>query len=359
VNILGRTVTPPPSCDRRLQRLCYPLGDCPPGTVLDFQWEGPEVSLSVDRGPRRLVGIVATGAAGRAALSRALVRARRALVVWADATAVETLPPFPEGAEVTLVVTGLGVPLSALARTRNLSGLHVRSCAASESDLRAIAHLTSLKTLALPTGPRVTALKHLAGMSRLQSLSLSLSEDVVDLRPLAALAQLRSVHLTCGRAPDLRPLAGLPHLRELSLAGDINGTRLKGLGGLRNLQSLALEWHGNPADFAQLARLRRLRSLHLSSCRNIARLEPLGALANLEVLSLRDCDGVTDISPVARLPQLHALELDLCDSVADFEALLALERRGVRLSLDSRLRRRMDAARQAPEAQPPIFLAPR
>ncbi|MFW6108627.1 MAG: leucine-rich repeat domain-containing protein [bacterium] len=358
VNILGRAVTPPP-CGRRVQRLFYPLDGVRPGTVLDFEWKGPAVTVSVDQGPRRLAGIVAVGAQGRAALRQALAGPRRPLVVWADAPALEALPRFPEGAEVTLVATGLAVPLRALAQIRNVSGLHVRSCAQAASDLRAIAHLTSLRTLALPGGPRATSLRHLARLARLESLSLRLSPDIADLSPLAALTRLRSLHLTCGRAPDLSPLARLPHLSELSLAGNINGAPLRGIGDLRMLESLAVEWHGNPADFARLARLTRLRSLHLASCRNVARLEPLRALDRLEVLSLRDCDGVTDIGPVARLPRLDALQLDLCDGVADVDALRTLERRGVRLSLDSYLRRRLDAAGEGGEAQPSIFLAPK
>jgi hypothetical protein len=315
--------------------------------------------MSVDRGPRRLAGVLATTTEGRAALSRALVQTRGPLVVWADTASAPFLPPLPEGSDVTLVLIGLGVPLDALSRTRNLAGLHVQACGTRASDLRPIAHLTGLRTLVLPTGPRVTSLRRLARMRQLTELSIALSDSVDDLSPLAGLTSLHTLHLDCATAPDLTALGALPRLRSLSLAGEISGGRLRGLDRLTRLECLSLKWRGGPVDLAALARLRNLRVLRLADCRNVGDLHPLGTLGNLEVLSLSDCGRVVSIAPITRLPKLRSLQLDLCDSIGDIEGLRALERRGVQLTLDSLLRRRLDAARD--RARPPrrLFLAPK
>lgn len=357
-NIVGRSVPLPAAYACGISRLFYPIRSGRPGTLLDFAWDGPRVTVSADGAPPRLAGILATTAEGRAALSRALVRARGPLVVWVDAASAAELPPLPAGADVTLVAAGLGVPLKSMARTRNLAGLHIQSCGTPVSDLRPIAHLTSLRLLVLPAGPRVTSLKHLARMTQLRTLTVPLAADLDDLGPLARLTQLQSLHLTCAKAPNLAPLAALPRLKTLRLDGDINGERLTGLGQLTRLESLSLDWHGHPCDFAALAQLRNLRALHLTDCRNVADLHPLASLGNLEVLTLRGCDRVADIAPVARLPRLRSLELDLCDGITDIGPLLALQRRGVHVTVDSRLGRQMAA--EQPETPPPgLFMSPR
>ena len=360
VNIVGRTVTPPAEFACGIVSLVFPIRERHRGAVLDFRWDGPTVTLSVNRGPRTLAGILANTADGRAALSRALVDHRGPLVVWADAKAIPSLPPLPAGSDVTLVTFGLGVPLSALATVRGVTGLHVYSCGTLTTSLRPLAHLTSLRVLHLPTGPRLTSLRHLAAMTQLTSLSIRLDPEVDDLRPLAKLRRLRQLGLTCSQTPDLTPLAALPDLRALSLEGDLDGSRLRGLDSLTRLESLSLRWSGHPADFALLSRLTNLRALHLADCRNVDHLSPLAGLGNLEVLSLRECDRVVNLAAITRLPKLRTVELDLCDGIRDFRALRILQRRGVELSLDTNLRRRLDAATEADGDPPPqLYLSPK
>lgn len=343
INILARGVRPPSEFNGTIDRLLYPVAGKRAGEVLRFTWDGPRVWLAENGGPRRLAGIVATQPSGRVALRDAVARKISPLVVWADANSLESLPDLPDDCGVTLVMLGLGVPLKPLAKARNLSGLHILSCGNPVTDLGDLRRLTCLHTLDLPTGPRIKSLARLAAMTHLQALSICLSHGVTDLSPLTGLAQLETLQLQCSSAPNLTRLARLPKLRVLSIAGTANSHPLTGLEALKGIDTLTLQWHGGPGDFAGIAALRELKALHLIDCKRLDSLDIVAGLPKLEVLTLRDCDRVSDLAPVAALPSLRTFRLDFCDGIADLTPLRRLKTRGVRLHLDTHLRRRLAA----------------
>ena len=337
VNIVGRTISPSLVSRTETERLLYPVWRHEKGSVLDFEWRSYRVTLSVGKGPRRLVGIVATTPEGLAALGYAIAEGVSPLIIWADAESLDSLPPLPAGRDYTLVVLGMGVPLDSLSSVRNLSGLHAQYSSTTTSSLYPLRRLTSLKSLTLVGSPELTSLARLGEMAELASLCVSLSPDIDDLRPLARLTRLRTLQLACPTAIDLSPLAQLPALRELAVEAGPEWFDLSSLRKLTGLETLSLRRTGRAFSIRQLGNLASLKALHLTDCKHLTLLIGLGDLRNLEAMTVQGCDRFWDISPLASLPKLRWLDLDRCPSITDAATLQALERRGVTLTLDRRL----------------------
>ena len=348
VNIADGCPSPERLAARGPHCLLYPVHTHKTGSVLHFEWHGPRVLLSVDRGATRLAGVVANSPDGLTTLTEVVQQSNAPLIIWSDARSIECLPPLPAGRHFTLVLMGLGTPLEPLAKVRNLTGLHIQSCASRSADLAPLAHLTALRTLVLRAGPRLTSLEHLARMTRLSSLRVRLAPTVRDLAPLSALAHLRTLQLSCAAPADLAPLATLRDLQALTLEGPLGPNAITTIGKLSRLQVLALHPTGTLSDLAPLAKLTGLRALSLVGCKPLADLRPLAALDGLEVLALRACRRVADITPLTALPKLKRLHIHACDSITDADTLLTLEQRGVALDLDSLLRRQLEMLRERP-----------
>jgi hypothetical protein len=217
-NIFGRSMAPPPALGLKRDELLYPAGDHPPGTVLDFSIRGSRVFVAKDHGQAQLAGVVACSPSGVQALREAIAEGTSPLIIWADGSSLGALPSLPAGKDHTLVLVGLRAPIEPLTRVRNLTRLHVAHASPEASDLRAIAHLTGLKSLVLRGTPRAESLKPLARMAQLASLELALSPRVRELGPLAGLTQLKALRLSSPRQLDLNPLGSLPNLRWLDIA---------------------------------------------------------------------------------------------------------------------------------------------
>ncbi|HUT37334.1 MAG TPA: hypothetical protein VNE39_27880 [Planctomycetota bacterium] len=356
-NILSRSLRPPPGLAGHSQELPYPVAGHRPDSVLNFTLEGLRVFLSGDRGPRKLVGIIACSPAGIAEVRRAVAEGASPLILWADAASVEHLPPLPPGRDYTLVILDIQAPIKPLARVENLTGLYLAHASTSTSNLAPIAHLTGLKTLVLRETPRADSLKPLARMTGLTSLDLSLSRRVRDLKPLAKLTKLTTLRLSCPRHVDFSPLASLPALSELILETGDQCTDLSSLGNLKNLRTLSLRAHHSAPGIGFLANLTQLKAVRLCGLAALTDLAPLTGLGSLEVVIFRSCNRLRDLRPLASLPALRYLDITTCPGAADIPILRHFQARNVQLVLDTHIwpqlaRARLDLTQAAEPAVP-------
>ena len=158
------------------------------GKYLTFTQEGVRIYLSIDEGPRWLVGVKVTGSADVAAVAEALKEeSPLQLVLWCTCCLPSEFGKLKE--------------LQKIAYLRHV--LHPHSIPATPAmyvvefnDLRGLSRLTSLTSLDLRVGPGLTDLRPLARLTKLTSLSLRGCEGLTDLTPLAKLKRLESLDLS-------------------------------------------------------------------------------------------------------------------------------------------------------------------
>ncbi len=276
------------------------------GKSLAFARQGAGVMLSKDNAPQRLAGVLFDEPGGMQMLRSALKDGATPLTVCCSGRSLASLPRFPAGSDVSLVVELRDVSdLTALSAQPHLTSLHLLRTIGIEApermDLEPLATLTRLRALSLWLACPVRDIAPLGRLSKLTSLELHGLENVADLGPLAALTKLRRLRLSsCHAFHDLAPLAAL-----------------------ENLTSLALLNCDQVVDLAPIGRLGALTELEVLYCGGIHRLDPVARLRRLEAIHVLDCERVSDVKPVAQLANLTELWVS-SQQIRDYGALAAM-----------------------------------
>lgn len=179
-----------------------------------------------------------------------------------------------------------------LVRLRQLQRLDLSDCTLGNADLKAVASLTSLRSLSLNGNFTDAGLEPLGDLLHLETLDLTMSDVTGE---------------------GLVHLAECQELRELRLPGSVTDDGLKAVAAFKNLRELAvgeLDAIGptiTAAGLKHLSELKELRRLALSKLTvTESGLEHLARLENLRHLSLSEVTG-RGFKHVADFTQLESL----------------------------------------------------
>ena len=207
--------------------------------------------------------------------------------------------------------------LSSLAGLESLTKLQTLSLYTDGLEsLAGLENLTELRELRLYGSNAVYSdVDALAGLTKLQSLDLPSRdydlETPLNIDGFAGLTQLTELDLN-GQVESLEPLRGLTKLKTLRYYGnssyDSPSVSLAPLADLTALTELYINGNITNNDLSPLASLTELRSLtlYIGSYDNPVRdLSPLGGLTNLTSLSVNNTVDGIDTSPVAHVTDLN------------------------------------------------------
>ena len=332
---------------------------CPGGQRLVFTQERPWIHLSIDGGPRQLVGICLVAEEDVEVLRAALEEMPGPLTVGCSSLLIyqlSTLPHLEKIVSLSVVKEEEGPPLTdysiaLLSKFKSLSWLYLEGGAAR--DISALAKLPSLKELTLSRFNQLRDHSPLAEIQGLTSLTIRSWPENVDISVLAKLTNLTSLNLgfyqgnieslsplsqlsmlsklskltICFRRPvDLSPLSALANLTELDLYYCSNVSDLSPLHKLKGLTRLALSGAATDNDLRIIVENNHqtLMSLNIGKDSKVSDLRPVSKLSNLVSLDISGQE-ISDLSPLAGLSKLNRLTLKNCPNVGSLDAIAGLK----------------------------------
>jgi len=204
----------------------------------------------------------------------------------------------------------------------NLTALDLADTDVTDTGMAHISKFTKMTRLSLfYCNISNAGLRHLSSMTTLEALNLDSREiDDEGLSYLCCLNRLKSLDLFSGRITD----AGCVHLSKIKsleslelCGGGIADRGCSNLASLENLTSLNLSQNERITNrgAAALAALSKLKGLNLSNTRvNAGALKFLGGLTNLQSLAMYGCQGIDDQGSInmlqSELPSLKCLRLN-------------------------------------------------
>jgi hypothetical protein len=193
-------------------------------------------------------------------------------------------------------ITECPVDLSFLTKLQHLESFSIVGWKIPPID--PIRHLINLRSLNISTDSRVNV--KLSTFPLLEFCSLECPKGTL----LFDSVSLKTLVLNRYRGKDAFPLSTLRNVETLAIFGSAIQD-LRGIGSLKQLQSLRLANLRKLTSLAGIEGLAHLETLHIQSCRRIETIDEVGYLSTLRKFILDNCGPLETLKPLDMLRELE------------------------------------------------------